>query len=128
MDRRTGYLIAFLLPKTGAQLLTSLSIKYFKRIPKKKCKTLTLDNGAEFSDWERLEEKSGITIYFAYPYHAWERGTNENTNGLLRQYFPKTLDFNLITPSELAHIVKRLNNRERKRLGFLSPRQVFLKK
>ena len=128
VDRRTGYLIAFLLPKMNAELLSSLALKYFKRIPKKKKKTITLDNGTEFSDWERLEEKTGMTIYFAYPYHAWERGTNENTNGLLRQYFPKTLDFNLITPSELAHIVKRLNNRERKRLGFLSPRHVFWKK
>ena len=128
VDRRTGYLIAFLLPKMNAELLSSLAFKYFKRIPKKKRKTITLDNGTEFSDWEHLEEKTSMTIYFAYPYHAWERGTNENTNGLLRQYFPKTMDFNLISPSELAHVVKRLNNRERKRLGFLSPRHVFWKK
>lgn len=128
VDRRTGYLIAFLLPKMNSQLLTSLTLKYFKRIPKKKRKTITLDNGTEFSDWERLEKRSGMTIYFAYPYHAWERGTNENTNGLLRQYFPKTLDFNLITSSELAYVVRRLNNRERKRLGFLSPRRIFCKK
>lgn len=128
VERRTGYLIAFLLPKMNAQLLTLLSLKYFRKLPIKKRKTITLDNGVEFSDWEILEKKSGMTIYFAYPYHAWERGTNENTNGLLRQYFPKSLDFNLITPSELAHVVKRLNNRERKRLGFLSPRQVFWKR
>jgi IS30 family transposase len=128
VDRRSGYLVAFLLPKMNAELLTSLALKCFRLIPKKKRKTLTLDNGVEFSDWERFEEKSGMTIYFAYPYHAWERGTNENTNGLLRQYFPKSLDFNLITPRELVHIVKRLNNRERKRLKFRSPKQVFWKK
>lgn len=128
VDRRSGYLIAFLLPKMNAELLTSLAFKHFQRIPKKKRKTITLDNGIEFSDWERLEEKSGMTIYFAYPYHAWERGTNENTNGLLRQYFPKSYDFNLITPRDLTHTVRRLNNRERKRLKFKSPRQVFLKK
>ena len=69
-----------------------------------------------------------MTIYFAYPYHAWERGTNENTNGLLRQYFPKSLDFNLITPRELTHAVSRLNNRERKRLKFKTPNHVFLNK
>lgn len=126
VDRRTGYLIAFLLPKMNAELLTKLAIERFKRIPKKK--TITLDNGTEFSDWERFEEKSGMIIYFAYPYHAWERGTNENTNGLLRQYFPKSYDFNLITPRELAHAVRRLNNRERKRLKFRSPKQVFWKK
>ena len=128
VDRRSGYLIAFLLPKMNAELLTFLALKHFRYIPKKKRKTITLDNGTEFSDWERLEKKSGMTIYFAYPYHAWERGTNENTNGLLRQYFPKSLDFNVITSTELAYAVRRLNNRERKRLKFKSPRHVFLKK
>lgn len=128
VDRKTGYLVAFLLPKMNAELLASLALTYFRHIPKKKRKTITFDNGSEFSDWENLEKKSGMTIYFAYPYHAWERGTNENTNGLLRQYFPKSYDFNLITPRELAYIVRKLNNRERKRLGFLSPRRVFCKK
>lgn len=128
VDRRSGYLIAFLLPRMNAQLLTSLALKHLRHIPKQKRKTITLDNGIEFSDWERLEKKSGMTIYFAYPYHAWERGTNENTNGLLRQYFPKSYDFNLITPTDLSHVVRRLNNRERKRLGFVSPRHVFWKK
>lgn len=128
VDRRSGYLIAFLLPKMNAELLTSLALKELRRIPRKKRKTVTLDNGVEFCDWERLEKKSGMKIYFAYPYHAWERGTNENTNGLLRQYFPKSYDFNLITPKELSYIIRRLNNRERKRLRFLSPRHVFWKK
>lgn len=128
VDRRTGYLLAFLLPKMNAELLATLALRHFRRIPKRKRKTITLDNGVEFSDWEHLEQRSGIMVYFAYPYHAWERGTNENTNGLLRQYFPKTYDFNLITPSELAQVVRRLNNRERKRLEFLSPRRVFWRK
>mgnify|MGYP001581549709 CR=1 FL=1 len=128
VDRKTGYLVAFLLPKMNAELLTSLALKHLEKIPKGKRKTITLDNGTEFSDWERLEEKSGMTVYFAYPYHAWERGTNENTNGLLRQYFPKSYDFNLITSQELVHVVRRLNHRERKRLKFLSPTYVFWKK
>jgi IS30 family transposase len=128
VDRRTGYLIAFLLPKMNAELFTKLALEHLRKIPRKKKKSITFDNGIEFSDWERLEKKSGMIIYFAYPYHAWERGTNENTNGLLRQYFPKSMDFNLITPEELARVVRKLNNRERKRLGFLSPRQVFWKK
>ena len=128
VDRRSGYLVAFLLPKMSAELLTTLAVQKLRELPMTQRKTLTLDNGIEFSDWERLEEKSGITVYFAYPYHSWERGTNENTNGLLRQYFPKVLDFNLITPKELSHAVRRLNNRPRKRLNFKSPRQVFLKK
>lgn len=128
VDRRSGYLIAFLLPKMNAKLLTSIALRHFRHIQKAKRKTFTLDNGTEFSDWERLEKKSGTTVYFAYPYHFWERGSNENTNGLLRQYFPRSLDFNLITPEELAHAVRRLNDRPRKRLGFKSPRYVFLKK
>jgi IS30 family transposase len=128
VERRTGYLIAFLLPKMRARLLTSLALLHLKHIPQQKRRTITFDNGTEFADWERPEKLSHMTIYFAYPYHAWERGTNENTNGLLRQYFPKTYDFNLITPAELAHVVRKLNNRERKRLKFLSPRQVFWRK
>lgn len=128
VDRKSGYLVAFLLPKMNAELLTRLAHAQLRRIPKKKRRTITFDNGVEFSDWERLEKKSGMTVYFAYPYHAWERGTNENTNGLLRQYFPKTYDFNLIAPAELAAVVLRLNNRERKRLGFVSPRRVFWRK
>lgn len=128
VDRRSGYLVAYLLPKMRAELLTSLALKYFRHIPRAKRKTLTLDNGPEFSDWERLEKKSGAIVYFAYPRRPWERGSNENTNGLLRQYFPRSLNFNLITPKELAHIVKKLNDRPRKRLKFKSPRTVFLKK
>lgn len=127
VDRRTGYLIAFLLPKTNAELLAKLTIKKFSSLPTKKRKTIIFDNGTEFSDWECIEEKTGIIIYFAYPYHSWERGTNENTNGLLRQYFPKGYDFNLITKQELDHVVKKLNERPRKRLKFKSPKEVFWK-
>lgn len=128
VDRRSGYLIAFLLPKMNVELLTRLAVQKFSHIPRIKRRTITLDNGVEFSGWGRLEKKSGATVYFAYPYHFWERGTNENTNGLLRQYFPKSYDFNLITPEELAYAVKRLNDRPRKRLRFKSPRCVFLRK
>jgi len=127
VDRRTGYLIAFLIPKMIAELLTTLTLKQFKKISKKKCKPFTLDNDPEFSDWKRPEKKSGMNIYFAYPYHAWERGTNENTNGLLRQYFPKSYDFNLITEEESQNVVRRLNNRERKRLNSQTPKSKFLK-
>jgi IS30 family transposase len=125
VERRSGYLIAYLLPKMRSELLISLALRYFRCTPRTKRKTFTLDNGPEFSDWERLEKRSGATVYFAYPYRFWERGSNENTNGLLRQYFPRTLDFNLITAQELAHVVRRLNDRPRKRLNFKSPRQIF---
>ena len=74
-----------------------------------------------------LEIKSNMTVYFAYPYHSWERGTNENTNGLIRQYFPKKHDFNLIKKEDLDHVVMKLNDRPRKRLGFKTPKDVFLR-
>ncbi|MEJ0053301.1 MAG: IS30 family transposase [bacterium] len=128
VDRRSGYLVAYLLPKMRAELLTSLALARFRHIPRAKRKTITLDNGPEFADWKRLGKKSGATVYFAYPHRPWERGTNENTNGLLRQYFPRSLNFNLITPEELAHVVKKLNDRPRKRLKFESPRSIFLRK
>lgn len=102
VDRRTGYLVAYLLPIMRAELLTKLAMQKFRRMPLIKRKTITLDNGVEFSDWERLEKQTKTTVYFAYPYHSWERGTNENTNGLLRQYFPKDLDFNTITARDLS--------------------------
>jgi IS30 family transposase len=127
VDRRSGYLIAFLLPKMNAELLSNLTIQAFKKIPKNKRKTMTLDNGIEFSAWESTEKKTNMTIYFAYPYHSWERGTNENTNGLLRQYFPKKYDFNLITDSELSYIVKKLNDRPRKRLKYKTPKDIFFR-
>jgi IS30 family transposase len=127
VDRRTGYLIAYVLPHMRAELLTKLAVQKFRRIPLTKRKTITLDNGVEFSDWERLEKQTKTTVYFAYPYHSWERGTNENTNGLLRQYFPKDLDFNLITPAELSQVVKRLNRRPRKRHNFETPHYLFWK-
>src|SRR3989344_2212008 len=69
------------------------SARSFARIPKDKKKTETLDNGNEFSRYESLEKETGMEIYFAYPYHSWERGSNENFNGLLRQYFPKGTPF-----------------------------------
>lgn len=127
VDRRSGYLIAFLLPKMNAELLAKLSVQAFKKISSLKRKSITFDNGTEFSDWEYVEKNTGMTIYFAYPYHSWERGTNENTNGLLRQYFPKKYDFNLISEKELQYVVKKLNQRPRKRLQYKTPQEVFLR-
>jgi len=86
---------------------------------------MTLDNGLEMQGYALLEQLSGIHVYFAYPYHSWERGTNENTNGLLRQYFPKGSNLGLATQAQLDHAVTLLNNRPRKRLGYRTPTEVF---
>jgi len=88
-------------------------------------KTFTIDNGKEFSQFKKLEEKTGLTIYFADPYAAWQRGLNENTNGLLRQYFPKGMNFREITDKVLALAVKKINHRPRKCLDYQTPHEVY---
>jgi len=86
---------------------------------------LTVDNGKEFSHFKELEAKTGLKVYFADPYAAWQRGTNENTNGLLRQYFPKGTDFRCVSEEYIAIIVKKLNNRPRKCLNYQTLHEVF---
>jgi len=86
---------------------------------------LTLDNGKEFADFQRIETEVGLDVYFSDPYSPWQRGTNENTNGLLRQYLPKGSDLRLISDKQLASIVNKLNNRPRKCLNYLTPYEVF---
>jgi len=92
-----------------------------------KVKTITSDNGREFANHQSVEKKLKATFYFAHPFAAWERGTNENTNGLVRQYFPKGSDFSKITEREIQQAIARLNNRPRKRLNYRTPQQVFFK-
>lgn len=87
--------------------------------------TITADNGKEFSQHEWIAAVLGIKIYFAHPYHSWERGLNENTNGLIRQYIPKGKDFAEITDADIMSIQEKLNNRPRKTLGFETPNEVF---
>jgi len=89
--------------------------------------TLTVDNGKEFAQFKDIESKTGLSIYFADPYSAWQRATNENTNGLLRQYCPKGTDFRKISNEELAIAVKKLNHRPRKCLNYRSPHEVLWK-
>jgi IS30 family transposase len=92
-----------------------------------KVKTITSDNGREFANHQSIEKKLQATFYFAHPFAAWERGTNENTNGLVRQYFPKGSDFSKITDSDIQWVTTRLNNRPRKRLNYRTPQRVFFK-
>lgn len=87
--------------------------------------TMTVDNGMEFSMFSELEEALETAVYFARPYHAWERGTNENTNGLLRQFFPKGTDFSGVNPREVEQAVGLLNNRPRKCLGYRTPAETM---
>ncbi len=96
-----------------------------RRLPDEKRQSLTLDNGREFARPLELEKKLQLPIYFAHPYHSWERGTNENTKGLLRQYLPQGSDLTGVSPKELAGYVRQLNHRPRKCLGFQTAFEVF---
>jgi transposase, IS30 family len=87
------------------------TISRFESLPKEKRHTLTYDNGVQFSLHQGTEEKLNLPIFFAYPYHSWERGTNENTNGLLRQYYPKGSAFESVTQQSLDQTVELINNR-----------------
>ena len=88
-------------------------------------KTITFDNGKEFAYHHKIVSALGIETYFAKPYHSWKRGTNENTNGLLRQYFPKGTDFGMVSEAEVLVIQRKLNTRPRKCLGFKTPLEVL---
>ncbi len=89
--------------------------------------TITGDNGKEFAGHETIANQLELDFYFAHPYHSWERGANENTNGLIRQYIPKRIDFENVTQKQIDYVQYKLNNRPRKKLGFLSPIEFFIK-
>ena len=125
VERRSGYLLAILIENGSAALVKEKVVESFLYIAKTKRLTLTLDNGIEFSAHELIERATSMIIYFAHPYHSWERGSNENTNGLLRQYFPKRSSFADLTQEDVDRAVNELNDRPRKRLGYRTPRTVF---
>lgn len=118
VERKSGYLLAVVLPTQRYSSLgfADATAACLDTIPRKYRKTLTLDNGPEMKDPERIEQTSGTTVYYTNPYHARERGTNENTNGLLRYFFPKKSSFKDITQEQLDRAVKLINTRPRKRL------------
>ncbi len=125
VERKSRYLESRKLNKATAVETKNQIIDIFSTIPEDKKQSQTYDNGVQFSSYELIEEKTGVPLYFAYPYHSWERGTNENTNGLIRQYYPKKTPFNSVTQKDLDHVVKEINNRPRKTLGYLTPHEVF---
>jgi transposase InsO family protein len=91
-------------------------------------RSVTSDNGKDFAEHRRLAEALDLEIYFALPYRSWQRGTNENTNGLLRQFFPKGTDFSRISHREVARVENLLNERPRRRLGYRTPAKVLSKR
>jgi transposase, IS30 family len=127
VERKSGFLITAKMKDGTSDRLNAAKERAFRIIPRKLRQTLTVDNGKEFAGHEQLSERLQIPIYFAHAYSSNERATNENTNGLLRQYFPKKTDFRDISHQALAHVTNRLNNRTRKSLNYLTPLETLIK-
>lgn len=125
VDRKSGYLLAGKLKDRTATRTRKKMERLLEPLPSDKRHSATFDNGKEFSDHEALSRRLKISVYFAHPYCSWERGTNENTNGLLRQYYPKGTDFADVSHQDLAKTVKSLNERPRKRHNYQTPSEIF---
>lgn len=126
VERKTGFTLIRKVDRKTAENVSLAMVGLLKPY-QKQVLTITSDNGREFAGHEKIAKRLQAEFYFAHPYASWERGTNENTNGLIRQYFPKNRDFTTITQQEIDRTMERLNNRPRKRLGYQTPNQVFSK-
>ena len=128
VERKTRYTVAAKVADKSAETVTRATLDAMRKLPPEKVKTMTFDNGKEFAGFKELERGLEMRSYFARPYHSWERGTNENTNGLLRQFFPKGMDFGTINQSNVDIALELLNNRPRKCLNYRTPTEVFWSK
>lgn len=126
VERKSGYLTLLHLPQGyTAERVADAVIAQMSTYPSWFAKTLTWDRGKEMASHARITAETGIQVYFADPYSPHQRGSNENVNGLLREYFPKGSDLSVHTLTDLQAVADELNDRPRKRLGFLTPREVF---
>ena len=127
VERKTLYTLITGMGTRHAHNFNAAAEKRIRQEPWLPLRTLTVDNGAEFARHEELERTLGLRVYFAEPYSFWQRGVNENTNGLLRQYLPQKTDFLSIPEEEIARVEKMLNNRPRKKLNYRTPSEVMAK-
>jgi IS30 family transposase len=125
VDRASRFLISRKVDVCAAEPVAQKLRQSLRRLPADKRRTLTLDNGREFARPIELARRLRLDVFFAHPYHSWERGTNENTNGLLRQYLPKGTDLSQVTSDQLRAYVRQLNHRPRKCLHYKTPFEVF---
>ena len=123
--RKSRMLLARKVDSKHSEKVIAAAIAALEDLPAPWARTITFDNGTEFYHHGRITEQLGIAVYFADPYAAYQRGTNENTNGLLRQYLPKSSSFENLTQTQLDSIVQELNDRPRKVLGYRTPHEVF---
>jgi len=127
VERKTGLLLACKVQSKRAYPVGRAIVQVFHAIPDALIRTITFDNGKEFADFKSIEQDLNTDAFFADPYAAWQRGTNENTNGLLRQYVPKKSDLRNLLEKDLQTFVRALNNRPRKRLNYRTPAYAFNK-
>jgi transposase, IS30 family len=125
VDRKSGYLLMAKVQDRQAATVREAMVQLFQPLPPSLRKTLTLDNGKEFAEHERLAATTALDVYFAKPYCAWQRGTNENTNGLVRQFFPKGSDMAHVPAKQFQKVQHLLNSRPRKRLGYRTPLEIL---
>jgi IS30 family transposase len=125
VERKSGFALVGQVRRLKAHNVARCVTRQFAELPVGLRRTLTFDNGKEFADHERISDRTNLDIYFARPYHAWERGANESFNGLVRQFFPKGTYLAGIGSSEVKRVLRLLNNRPRKRLGYRTPREVL---
>jgi len=125
VERVSQYTVLAKLPDGKAASLNAGTIRAFRRHGPLPLATTTADNGKEFAGHAQLTDRLGLRVYFARPYHSWERGLNENTNGLVRQFFPKGLDLRRVRRQDVRRVERLLNTRPRKTLGYRTPREVL---
>lgn len=127
VERKTGLVFITRLKDKTSEATVSAIESRMRNLPDSAKQTATFDNGSENQKWQELEERTGFKCFFAHAYHSWERGTNENTNGLIRDYFPKKTDFTAIPDEQIQEVEHLLNTRPRKRLNYLTPLDMFSK-
>jgi IS30 family transposase len=125
VERKSGYAVLSKVTNKTSDLVSNAIINELQSFAPL-VKTMTFDNGKEFAEHQRIDKELQSTTYFADPFASWQRGSNENFNGLLRQYIPKKRPLSTVTQEEIKMIQQQLNNRPRKRLGFKTPNEVFM--
>lgn len=127
VERKSGYVQIGKLKARNVEQTTGITIELIRRRPEL-FRTITADNGTEFHGYTDIERATDVAFYFATPHHAWKRGTNENTNGLIRQFLPKNSSMARITQQDCDAIARRLNTRPRKRHGYRTPEQILFQR
>lgn len=125
VDKASKFLLAGLAKNKTVQQINQVTMGLFEQIEATFRKTMTFDNGREFCGHQKLSDALGLSCFFANPYHSWERGLNEHTNGLLRQFFPKGTNFKIVKLEALKRVVDLINHRPRKSLDYRTPYEVF---